>query len=38
MSDTEPGFWDGRGPKLFVGAVRLLLVLGFAILIYVWLR
>jgi hypothetical protein len=36
MSETEPRFWDGLGPRLIVGAVTLLLVL--VILIFVWLR
>ena len=33
MSDTEPRFWDGLGPRLIVIAARLLLVL--VILIFV---
>ena len=38
MSDTEPRFWDGLGPRLVVIAVRLLLVLVLVILIFVLLR
>jgi hypothetical protein len=36
MSETEPRFWDGHGPRLIVGAVALVLVL--VILIFVLLR
>jgi hypothetical protein len=36
MSETEPRFWDGLGPRLIVIAARLLLVL--VILIFVLLR
>ena len=38
MSDTEPRFWDGLGPRLVVIAARLLLVLVLVILIFVLLR
>jgi len=38
MSDTEPRFWDGLGPRLIVIAARLLLVLVLVILIFVLLR
>jgi hypothetical protein len=38
MSDTEPRFWDGLGPRLIVTAARLLLVLVLVILIFVLLR
>jgi hypothetical protein len=37
MSETEPRFWDGHGPRLIVGAVTLLLVV-LLILIFVLLR
>jgi hypothetical protein len=36
MSETEPRFWDGLGPRLIVTAATLLLVL--VILIFVLLR
>ena len=35
MSDTEPRFWDGLGPRLVVIAARLLVVLVILILIFV---
>jgi hypothetical protein len=35
MSETEPGFWDGHGPRLIVGAVTVVLVLVIAIAIFV---
>ena len=38
MSDTEPRFWDGLGPRLVVIAARLLLILVLVILIFVLLR
>ena len=38
MSETEPRFWDGLGPRLIVTAARLLLVLVLVILIFVLLR
>ena len=38
MSETEPRFWDGLGPRLIVIAARLLLVLLILILVFVLLR
>jgi hypothetical protein len=35
MSETEPGFFDGHGPRLIIGAVVLVLVLVIAIVILV---
>jgi len=35
MSETEPRFWDGLGPRLIVTAARLLVVLVILILIFV---
>ena len=35
MSETEPRFWDGLGPRLVVIAARLLVVLVILILIFV---
>jgi hypothetical protein len=33
MSETEPGFFDGHGPRLIIGAVVLVLVIAIVILV-----